>query len=230
MDIDFILKELELFSEKKYKEFNSKIIPTKQVMLGVRVPILRKMAKRIIEDDAMEFIEFPKHNIYELILLEGIVLSYIDKSFKKLLPSIENYLDKVDNWAQVDSPVMSFKSINKDRKYVYRVIIDKWLKSDEEYILRFALVILLNYFVEQEYLKDIFKLSQEILNKKYYVYMANAWLISVCMVKFPNETICFFKDNTLDKNTHNKAIQKSIESFRVSKENKLIIKKLKISI
>lgn len=222
-----ILNDLKFLSEKKYKLFNAKIVPTKQTMLGVRVPLLRKIAKEIIQNEPMKFIKLDKQNIYEMVLLEGIVLSYMEQSFQELLPIIEDYLDKVDNWAQIDTPILSFKSIEKDKVFVYSVA-SRWLVSDKEYVVRAALVILLNYFVQKEYLQDIFIFSQELKHDGYYVYMANAWLISVCMAKFPNETMSFFKSNTLDKKTHNKAIQKSIESFRVSKYNKSILKKLRV--
>ncbi len=221
-----ILTQLQNLSEDKYKNFNSKIIPTKQLMLGVRIPILKKIAKQIIKKDATSFLVLNKANVYEMVILEGLVLSFIDKPFKELVPSIENYLDKVDNWAQIDSPILSFKSINKDKTFVLGVV-KKWHKSEKEYVVRTALVILLSYYVQEEYLADIFKLSQEVKHEGYYVYMANAWLISVCMAKYPDKTLVFFRSNSLDKKTHNKAIQKSIESFRVSKENKIIMKKLK---
>ena len=227
IEYESILNELNLLSDEKYKIFNSKIVPTKQSMLGVRIPILRKIAKQIINEDAIKFIELDKQDVYEMVLLEGIVLSYIDKTFKDLVPLIENYLGKVDNWAHVDTPMLSFKSISNDKFFVYK-IVNKWIKSDKEYVVRTALVILLKFFVQKEYLEDIFKLSQEVKHDGYYVHMANAWLLSVCMVKYPNETIAFFKLNNLDKRTHNKAIQKSIESFRVSKSDKLIIKNLKV--
>ena len=222
-----ILSELQLCSEEKYKIFNAKIVPTKQRMLGVRVPLLRKMAKKISQGDSDAFIQLDKKNIYEMVLLEGIVLSYVNKPFKDLVLQLETYLYKVDNWAQIDTPILSFKTILEDKVYAYEVV-KRWLVSDREYIVRAALVILLNYFVQEDYLDDIFKFSQEIKHDGYYVFMANAWLISVCMVKYPDETISFYKSNTLDKKTHNKAIQKSIESFRVSKKNKLAIKKLKL--
>ena len=222
-----ILNDLTLLSEEKYRLFNAKIVPTKQTMLGVRVPLLRKIAKEIIQKEPMKFIKLDKQNVYEMVLLEGVVLSYMEKSFQELLPLIEDYLDKVDSWSQVDTPILSFKSIKKEKDFVYEVIL-RWLESDKEYVVRTALVILLSYFVQKEYLKDIFRLSQELKHDGYYVYMANAWLISVCMAKYPNETIAFLKSNTLDKKTHNKAIQKSIESFRVSKENKLILKTIRV--
>ncbi len=221
-----ILEELKSLSEESYKDFNKKIIPTKQKVLGVRLPALRKLAKQIAKENNLEFINSDKQNIYEMILLEGLVLSYLDKSFTELLPLTEKFLDKVDNWAQIDSTICDFKNIKKEKKEVLHVI-KKWLKSDKEFTVRAALVILLTHYTDIENLPLVFKISQNVKHKGYYVIMGNAWLISVCMAKFPTETIEFFKNNTLDNKTHNKAIQKSVESFRVSKEHKKIIKMLK---
>lgn len=103
----------------------------------------------------------------------------------------------------------------------------KWLQSDKEFIVHAGLIILLSYYVKREHISMIFSLSQEVTHKGYYVYIGNAWLVSVCMAKFPMETSIFFKDNRLDKRTHNKAIQKSCESFRVSKEDKVLIRTFK---
>jgi len=221
-----VLEELKNLAEENYKAFNNKIIPTKQATLGVRLPILRKIAKRIAKEKAIEFVQLDKQNVYEMIMLEGMVLSYMDKPFKELLPFTENFLDKVDNWAQIDSTVCDFKNIAKEKKDVL-VVVREWLKSDKEFFVRAGLVLLLAHFVQKENLKMIFKLSQSVVHTGYYAHMGNAWLISCCMAKFPEETIVFFKSNTLDKKTHNKAIQKSRESYRVSKEHKAIINELK---
>ena len=221
-----ILTELKTISEDDYKKFNSGIIPTKQKMLGVRLPLLRKLAKKIIKDDAESFINADKQNIYEMIMLEGIVLSYLNKPFSELLPLIENYLSKTDNWAQVDSVIQNFKSVKKEKDFALKVI-KKWLKSNNEFIVRAGIVMLMSYYIENDNLEMIFSLSENIKHEGYYVYMANAWIISVCMIKFPEKTTEFFKNNNLDDKTHNKAIQKSMESYRVSKEDKEIIKKLK---
>ena len=221
-----VLDELKSLAEVDYKAFNSRIIPTKQKMLGVRVPILRKIAKRIAKKTAIEFVQLDKQNVYEMILLEGMVLSYMEKSFKEILPLTESFLKKVDNWAQIDSTVCDFKGIVKENDAVLS-IIKGWLKSDKEFIVRAGLVVLLAHYVKKENLKMIFTLSQGVKHSGYYACMGNAWLISVCMAKFPAETIVFFKDNVLDKRTRNKAIQKSRESYRVSKEHKVLINKLK---
>lgn len=221
-----ILEELKQLAEEDYKTFNRKVVPTKQQVLGVRLPALRKIAKRIAREDPTGFIAQDKHDVYEMIMLEGMVLSYMNKSFLELLPLAEKFLKKVDNWAQIDSTVCDFKNIGKEKESVLPVV-KKWLTSEDEFTVRAGLVILLAHFVEEPRLELVFTLSQQVTHKGYYVHMANAWLISVCMAKFPEQTILFFKSNTLDNKTHNKAIQKSRESFRVSKEHKALINTLK---
>lgn len=221
-----VLEELQHRAEEGYKAFNKKTIPTNQTILGVRMPMLRKIARKIAKEQGLDFISLDKENIYEMILLEGMVLSYLDKPFIELLPLTENFLRKVDNWAQVDSTVSSFKNMAREKDDVLGVV-RKWIQSDKEFVVRAGLVVLLGHFVEKEYLDMVFEMSQEVTHTGYYVYMGNAWLISCCMATFPEETIGFFKNNTLDMRTHNKAIQKSRESYRVSKEHKVLLLGLK---
>ncbi len=222
-----VLDELKSLKEDNYKEFNKKIIPTNQIVLGVRIPVLRKLAKQLIKQEAaISFLEVDKQNIYEMIMLEGMILSYLDKTFNELLPLTERFLDKVDNWAQIDSTICNFKNIQREKEVVLSSV-KLWLGSEKEFFVRAGLVSLLAHYVEKSYLETVFELSQAVSHKGYYVHMANAWLISVCMAKYPVETIGFFNDSTLDKKTHNKAIQKSRESYRVSKEHKLMINEFK---
>lgn len=221
-----ILEELMSHSEEQYKFFNLKIIPTNQNVLGVRTPLLKKMAKKIAKESPYEFITLDKGNSYEMIMLEGLVISYLKVPFSDLVPYIESYMNKIDNWAQVDSFVMNFKGIIKEKEIVFN-ILKTWLISKEEFVVRTALIILLSYYVDKEHLQNIFDISNKVTHKGYYVFMGNAWLISVCMAKLPEETIQFFKDNQLDNITHNKAIQKSRESNRVSKEHKDLLNTLK---
>ncbi len=223
---ELVLQKLKRLSDEKYRAFSRKIVRTKQEMLGVRMPALKKIAKGITKQHPDEFISAEKQNIYEMVMLEGLVLSYMDRSFFDLLPMTENFLCKVDNWAQVDSTVSAFRNISREKDKVFSVV-EKWLKSDNEFFVRAGLVVLLAHYVEEQNLDMIFDLSQRVSHTGYYAYMANAWLISVCMARFPKQTIRFFKSNTLDNKTHNKAIQKSRESYRVSKEDKDIINKLK---
>jgi len=221
-----ILQRLELVEDVKYKEFNQKIVPTRQRVLGIRVPLLREIAKEIAKDNPNSFLEEPKPNIHEMVFLEGLTLSYMKKSFQELLPLLEKYLLKVDNWAQIDSVMAGLKSVKKEKESTL-LTIKRWLHSEHEFVVRSGLVLLLLYYVEEENLEMIFQLSESVVHQGYYVKMANAWLLSVCMAKFPEPTLLFFQKNSLDVETHNKALQKSRESFRVSKEHKEVLKKLK---
>ena len=220
-----ILEEFKKIKDENYKNFSTKIIPTNQEILGVRLPAIRKIAKNIAKTDISDFIEEDKGNIYEMIMVEGLVLSYVKSPFIELIPLIENFLEKVDNWAQIDSVIMSFKNID-DKKLLLKTA-QKWIKSEKEFVVRAGIILVLSNLVEKEYLDVVFEISNNINHKGYYVFMGNAWLISVCMAKFPNETMEYFKNNKLDIKTQNKAIQKSCESFRVTKANKELIKKLK---
>jgi 3-methyladenine DNA glycosylase AlkD len=221
-----ILKELKRLADNDYKTFNTRIIPTQQTTLGVRVPQLRKIAKRIVKENPIEFVRSDKQNIFELIMLEGMVLSYMDRPFNELLPFTEKFLHKVDNWAQIDSTVCNYKNIANEKDTVL-VVVKRWLSSEHEFVVRAGLVILLAHYVEKENLSMIFEFAQSVKHNGYYVHMGNAWLISVCMAKYPEETLAFFRNNTLDAKTHNKAIQKSRESFRVAKEYKTLLLGLK---
>lgn len=226
MEYATLLEHLKELAENDYKAFNNKIIPTEQTILGVRVPALRKLARQITKTDALAFIQLDKHNIYEMIMLEGMTLSYMDRSFIELLPLTETFLRKVDNWAQIDSTICDYRNIRKEKEQVLTVV-KRWLQADEEFVVRAGLVILLAHYIAAENLEMIFQLAEAVKHDGYYVYMANAWMISVCMAKHPAETILFFQNNALDDRTHNKAIQKARESFRVSREHKAIIKALK---
>lgn len=218
-----VFEKLKTLKDDEYKSFNKKLIPTKLKVLGVRLPILRKIAKEMIKQGADEFlgVNMPVH---EVIMLEGLILSKQKTPFSQRLPLYEKFLQKVDNWALIDSTVMEFKP--HEENDVLNAV-KKWLNSKEEFVVRAGLVMLLEKFVKQEYLGEIFKYSQKVAHEGYYVKMANAWLISVCMAKYPTQTKEFFASNSLDIWTHNKAIQKSKESFRVTQEDKEFLKNFK---
>ena len=221
-----VLEELEALVEVKYKEFNQKIVPTKQKMLGVRLPHLRKIAKKIAKQNPYEFLALDKQNIYEMVFLEGLVLSYMKEDFITLVPYLESFLTIVDNWSQIDSTLSGFKKIKYQKQEVLDVV-NVYLKSKEEFVVRFALVSLLFYYVEKQNLRMLFDMIQKVQHKGYYVKMANAWLISVCMMKFPQETLEFLRYTSLDDFTYNKAISKSNDSYQITKEYKSKLKNLR---
>ena len=226
-----ILEKLHSLKEINYKKFSQNLIATNLEILGVRMPNLKSLAKDIVKKgEALNFINSKKEEIYELVLLEGLVISYLNLDLKEKLKFYNNYIKKADNWALIDSvKIINSTKFKEGEKELLLEYIKVWLKSqnkpNSEFIVRAGLINLLKYFVNLESLDLIFSLKFE--ENKYYIMMAHAWLLAECMTKFPKQTLDFMKDNNLDKETHNKAISKMRDSFRVKKEDKEILLSLK---
>lgn len=154
-----------------------------------------------------------------LIGLEKEEISVIKKH-------IESFIPKIDNWAVCDVFCAGLKITKKHKKEMWE-FIQKYLRSDKEFEIRFGLVMILDYYVDEEYLSKDFEIFDFITNDAYYVQMAAAWAISVCLVKFYDETIKYLKKANLDKFTYNKAIQKAIESYRITNEQKTALREMK---
>ena len=214
-------------STEKYRKFATKLIPNIDNVLGIRVPHLRELAKQIASDpDWQTWIKTAEDTYMEHVMLQGLVISYAKISPELRFKYLSDFVPKIDNWSVCDSVTMSLKFINKNKEAAWQ-FIQAYLCSDREYEIRFGLVVLLGYFVEKDTLPPIFQLTNTIKHDAYYVRMAVAWLISECCVKCPEETLAYFRQNELHDWTHNKAIQKSIESFRISDDVKQTLRTLK---
>ena len=232
VEYDRLLEELNGLVDKKYREFHSKLIPgVESKFLGIRVPILRKVARKLVKGDFRGFIRcaderFAEDNIYEVNMLLGMVIGLAKMEFEERLCYLDKFVPKIDNWAVCDIVVGDLKSIekNKDKMYAY---IQKYLKSDREYEVRFAVVVLMQYFIDEDHIDDILYIYNNVKHDGYYVKMAVAWAISVCFVKFRNKTLEFLGNSNLDNFTYNKTLQKIRESNRVSKEDKDMVKRMK---
>ena len=227
-----IKEDLLQLGDKKYKEFHSNLCPgdnkTKN-MIGIRIPILREYAKKLIKEYKIEqLLKQIDNYYYEEIMLQGMLIGLSKDDFSKIKNYIENFVPKIDNWAVCDTFCAGLKITKKYKKEMWN-LIQKYLKSDKEYELRFGIVMILDYFIDEEYLQKDFEIfdSINIKNNDYYVQMAIAWAISEALAKFYNDTIKYLKECTLDKFTYNKAIQKAIESYRINVEQKEFLKKLK---
>lgn len=227
MNYEDILKLLEHNKDIKYKIFNDKIVNTKMNTIGVRVPVLRKISKKIAKTDYEAFLNQVKNNYYEEVMLEGMVISNI-KDPSIIIQKLDKFLDKIDNWAICDMVCSSCKILNKI-KDEFMNFIKRNLLSSNPWRVRFSFVSLLNYFVSEEYLNEIYKLIDNDVNHDYYVMMSKAWLICECYVKYPKKTIKYLKHSNIDLVTYNKAISKIIESNRVLKNDKIELKKMKKS-
>ncbi len=214
-------------SDEKYREFNSKLCPGIDNMIGIRVPILKKISKDIANNqDFLEYIECKNLEYFEEIMLKGLIIGYAKVDFNKRLEYIEQFIPYIDNWAICDIFCNNLKSIkdNKEKMYIF---LKKYIDSKDEFELRFLIVILLDYYVEEKYINEILNILDKIKHNGYYVKMAIAWAISVIYIKFPKYTMKYLKNNTLDKFTYNKSLQKIIESNRVSNEEKIKFKNMK---
>ena len=219
------LKELKTLADPSYLDFNKKIVFSKYEMYGIRIPILRNIAKKIKTTNIIEFLDNTIPTTYEEIFLRGLIISYL-KDYNTFLYYFNDYLKYIDNWAICDMVVASLKIIKKN-KVSFEKEIKKLLKSKEEYFIRVGIIALMDYYIEKDKLNDLFTYLDNINNSAYYVHMAIAWMVSIMYIKFPLETEEYLKNNKLPSITHNKAIQKIRESTRVSKENKDYLLKYK---
>ena len=218
--IQKIRNRLISLSDEKYRIFSSSLIPNIDNLLGVRLPILRKLAKEIAHGDWEEFLN-AECQYMEETMLQGLVIG-----LKGDLSHVEKFVPKINNWSVCDSFCCSLKFTNDNPSEVWE-FIQKYLNSNKEYDIRFGTVMILNYFVEEKYLEKIFGFINRFSNKEYYAQMAVAWLVSVCFAKFPDKTMDFLKHTTLDDCTYNKSIQKITESLKTDKITKQKIKLLK---
>ncbi len=211
-------------SDCKYKEFSKRIIFTKYEIIGVRTPFLRKLAKDINKTNVENFLLIKNKNTYEEILLEGFVIGNI-KDVRMSLKYFNKYIKKIDCWSMCDQVISSMKIVKKYKDLFYREI-KKYLNSKKEFIVRVGLVLLLNYYIEENYLDEIFLICDNLKRDEYYINMAISWLLSICYIKYKDDTLKYLKNNNLNKFVINKTISKICDSYRVSIEEKKMLKKM----
>lgn len=222
-----IKEKLLDLADEEYKKFHTNLCPNTIEILGVRAPKLRELAKEIAKNENIkEYLENAIDDSYEEILLQGMVLGLWKTNVEEFTYYLEKFVPKIQSWAICDMSVSSFKIVKKNKEYIWN-FLQRYLKSNKEYEIRFVLVMILNYYIEEKYIEEVFKILNSIKNEAYYVKMAKAWTIQVVFVNFPVESIKFLENNELDDWTYNKALQKILESYKVSEETKKIIRKMK---
>ena len=227
MNLNEIRVELFKMQDMDYRDFNSKLIPTvdKESMIGIRTPDLRKYAKQLGKSsDVIEFLQTLPHKYFDENQLHAFIISEI-KDFKNCIDEINRFLPYIDNWATCDqlSPKVFKKHHNELSEY-----IKDWLKSDKVYTLRFGIGMLMEHFLDEDF--DILypETVSKIRSGEYYINMMIAWYFATALAKQYESIIPFIENNSLDIWTHNKAIQKAVESLRISDEKKEYLKSLKI--
>ena len=223
-----IKEKLFELSDQKYKEFHSGLCPGTENIIGVRVPVLRNYAKELAKKyNIEELLQEINNQYYEEVMLQGMLIGLEKQDFNTLQKQIRQFVPKIDNWAICDVFCAGLKQTKKHKKEMWN-FLQKYLKSNKEFEIRFGIVMILDYYIEEEYLKKIFAIFDDITSDAYYVQMAVAWAISICLIRFYNETIKYLRIAKLDKFTYNKALQKAIESYRITKEQKEELKNMKM--
>lgn len=223
----YVRQKLLELADENYREFNSKLMPTveKSTVFGVRTPVLRKFAKEFFKDPrADDFLTALPHKYFEENQLHAFLVEQI-KDFDRCVLVVEAFLPFIDNWATCDcfSPAVFKKE--PDRLLPY---IEKWLTSSHVYTVRYGVVMLMRYFLDERFDEKHLKTVADLPTDYYYLSMVVAWFFATALAKQYDAALPYIQNRLLDKATHNKAIQKAVESFRVSEKHKVYLKALRI--
>ena len=222
-------EELKKLSDEPYAAFTRKLVPdTRYPVLGVRVPAMKSLAKsdKSNEKKIKAFLS-EKHRYYEEFFLHGLFLGYLTGEHKAAFRALNEFLPFIDNWAICDSTAANLKNLAKYPDMLLSEI-KGFLNSKRVYTVRFALVLMIDYFVKAKYFNELKKAVFSLPAGEYYIDMAASWLLSVWLVKEYEITLPIIEEKTLPKFIQNKTIQKAIESFRISDDKKAYLKTLKI--
>ena len=227
MILDDIRDKLFKMQDIGYRDFNSKLIPTvkKEDMIGVRTPELRKYAKKLLKEEGVEdFLHSLPHKYFDENQLHAFIISEI-KDFKLCIDELINFLPYLDNWATCDqlSPKIFKKYRNDLLPHIY-----EWLKSDKTYTVRFGIGMLMEHFLDEDFKSEYPEMVAAVRSEEYYINMMTAWYFATALAKQYESILPFIEGNKLDTWTHNKSIQKAIESNRINAEQKNYLKGLKI--
>ena len=227
MITDDIREELYSLRDIEYRDFQSGLIPnvSKDYFIGVRTPELKTLAKKLSkrEDVAVFLGELP-HSSFDENQLHAFIISEM-KDYDRCICEVDKFLPYVDNWATCDQ--MTPKSFKKHKGELLQKV-DEWINSDKTYTVRFAIKMLMSHFLDEDFDKKYLTKVASVRSEEYYINMMIAWYFATALAKQYKETVTFIEKKKLDKWTHNKAIQKAIESRRITPEQKDYLRGLKV--
>ena len=226
-----IKSEIKVFfkenRDEKYAQFQSKLIPGVNVknVIGIRTPALRKFAKQTIKrEDADEFLSDLPHKYFDENQLHAFMISEI-KDYTECVNRVKEFLPFVNNWATCDQ--MSPKVFKKHKTEILKEV-KKWIKSEDTYTVRFGICELMTDFLDDDFDEAYPKMVANVKSDEYYINMMIAWYFATALAKQYDAIIPYIENKKLDKWTHNKTIQKAIESYRITDEQKTYLRTLKV--
>ncbi len=221
-----IRRWLEAHADSKFQKFTSGLIPGSDEILGVRIPLLRGLAKELARGDWRSYLKTAADDSYEEICLQGFVIGYAKADIEELLAYAAVFIPKIHDWSVNDGFCATFKIAGKYRQRVWDFLM-QYQASPNEFEQRVVAVMLMDHFLVPEYIKDVLGVWDSLKHEGYYCKMGVAWGIATAYAKFPDETHAFLLDNHLDDFTYNKAIQKMLESYRIPAEKKELLREMK---
>ena len=222
-----IQKELFKLQDLGYKNLQAKIIPNidQDSIIGVRTPALRQYAKELVKENSYkDFLNDLPHKYFDENQLHSFIISEI-KDYDECIEYVNKFLPYVDNWATCDQ--MSPKAFKKNKEKLLKEI-RKWIKIKDTYTIRFGIGMLMQHFLDEDFKEEYLELVSKIRLDEYYVNMMIAWYFATALAKQYEVAVKYMDNKKLDTWTHNKAIQKSIESYRITNEQKEYLRTLKI--
>ena len=223
-----IRKELLELKDEEYGKFQKKLCPdTNLEIIGIRIPKLRNLAKELAEEDYKYYLNSIENQYFEEILLEGFIIGYCKVDIYEKLELIKEFVPKIDSWSITDTFCPTLKIKEKDLEKVWDFIMP-YLKSNKEFEARFAIIMMLDYYITDQYVDEVIECLDKVDNEGYYAKMAVAWTFAEIGIKYYDKLIKYLKgNNKLDTFTYNKTLQKLRESYRISSEQKEELKTMK---
>lgn len=244
---EYIVERLKSMAEKEYAKFSEGLVPEEKRMLGVRIPKLRIFAKEIAKSDYKDYLANSgvlntdylsdegqadgkycgqKELYFEEYALMGFVIGSIKADFDYIVSLVADFVPLINNWSVNDTFCATLKITNKNPEQMWEFLMP-YFKSDKEFEIRFATIMLMDYYLNEEYIEKVLSIYDNIRHNGYYVKMAVAWGIATAYAKFPEITHNYMCSSNLDDWTYNKAIQKMIESYRITDDAKKILRTMK---
>lgn len=222
-----VQKELFVLQDLRYRDFHAKLIPSvdKEKVIGIRTLVLRAYAKKFgKKEEAKQFLEILPHQYYEENNLHGLLIEQM-KEYEKCVEELERFLPYIDNWATCD--LLAVKTV-KNHLDLYINEVYRWIESDQPYTIRFGVNMLMKYYLEDNFKIEYPEKVAAIRSEEYYVNMVRAWYFATALAKQYEQILPFLEERKMDLWTHNKTIQKAIESYRITSEQKEYLRTLRI--
>lgn len=215
---------LQTLGEYKFMEFNKRLIPDTDDIIGIRTPQLRQIAKTVARGNIESFVGCAKGNCHEEIIIEGLVLTHKKCGYDELLSDMKYFADKIYNWAICDT--VSFEAVKKYRSELMGDM-DYFIHNKNPWVQRFGFGLLMKFYLDDEYINTVLKYTDSVNSDFYYVCMMQAWLVATAYAKCRDRVHLYLADNKLNDTTMNMTISKIRDSYRITDGDKAYAKTLK---